>query len=220
MDGLSFHIKKLVMEDQFQTLKMGNNISISHNLFVDDILIMGMICRFSWLCLFHIFSRFANATGLHMNVNKSILYHGQRNVESITNIKCIFGIEAMPIQNGMKYLRYCIKYCCYIIVDWKWLADRVYKRIFWWEFRWLSLGGRDILTQAVLSQMGIYWANLFYIPTSIINYLNHLMTNIIWGEPRQEKSTSWPNYPTSHSLRVWADAKSWTFVGLGGVTAD
>ena len=47
MDCLSLHIKIMVLEDQFQPLKMGNNIKISHNLFVDDILMMGMLCHFS-----------------------------------------------------------------------------------------------------------------------------------------------------------------------------
>jgi len=47
MDCLSLYIKKVVLEDQFQPLKMGNNINISHNLFVDEILIMGMLCHTS-----------------------------------------------------------------------------------------------------------------------------------------------------------------------------
>lgn len=45
----------------------------------------------------------------------------------------------------------------------------------------MSLGGQVILTQVVLSQLGVYWAHLFHIPASIINNLNHLMANFIWG---------------------------------------
>jgi len=93
MDSLSLHIKKVVLEDQFQTLKMGNNISISHNPFVDNILIMGMIFCFSWLCLVHIYSRFANASSLPMNVNKSILYHGQCDLETISYTKVYFPLR-------------------------------------------------------------------------------------------------------------------------------
>lgn len=72
---------------------MENNINISHNLFVDNILIMGMIFHFSWLCLLHIFSRFANASGLHMNVNKYVLHHGQCDLETISYIKVYFPLR-------------------------------------------------------------------------------------------------------------------------------
>lgn len=51
MDGLSFHIKKEVVHDQFQAMHMGKNIKISHGFFVDDVLIMGMLNRFAWLLL-------------------------------------------------------------------------------------------------------------------------------------------------------------------------
>lgn len=119
-----------------------------------------------------------------MDLNKFVLYHGQCDMDFIAYIKGIFGIEAMLIQNGMKYLKYHIKPCCYIIVHWKWLANRFFKKISRWEFRCLSLGGRVILTQVVLSQMGVYWAQLFYIPASIINCLNHLMANFILGGAR------------------------------------
>jgi len=156
MDNLSLHIKKAVELDQFQVLQMGYNIKISHGFFVDDVLIMGMLNRFAWLCLFHIFRKFANATGLHMNVHKSIIFHGDCDLEIIAYIKKLFGVEAEMMVNGMKYLGYHIKPCNYMNVDWKWLVDRVFKRIFGWEFRSLSLGGRVILTQVVLNQLGVY----------------------------------------------------------------
>jgi len=58
-----------------------------------------------------------------MNVNKSIIYHGQSDLEIVAYIKDLFGIEARPIQNGLKYLGYRIKPTYYRIVDWQWLAD-------------------------------------------------------------------------------------------------
>jgi len=47
---------------------MGNDIDISHNFFVDDVLTMGMLNQFAWLILFEIFSKFPNAIGLYMNL--------------------------------------------------------------------------------------------------------------------------------------------------------
>jgi len=59
--------------------------------------------------------------------------------------------------------------------------DRFFKRIYGWEFRCLSLGGRVILTQIVLAQLGVYWAHLFHIPITIINSLNRIMANFNLG---------------------------------------
>lgn len=143
-----------------------------HMDFVDDVLIMGMLNRFAWLCPFHIFRIFANATALHMNVQKSIIFHGCCDMEIIAYIRNPFGIEAEMMKNGMKYLQYYIKPCSYRIVDWKWLVDHFFKRISGWEFRFLSLGGRVILTQVVLTQLGVYWAHLFHIPLTNINRIN------------------------------------------------
>lgn len=122
-----------------------------------------------------------------MNTNKSVLYNSQFDLVTIAYIKDLFKIEASPMQNGLKYLSYWLKPTCYRITDRKWLADRFYKRISTWEFRCLSLGGRAILSQVVLSQLGVYWGHLFHIPISIISDINCLMENFIWAGSHSAK---------------------------------
>lgn len=88
---------------------MGSNITISHSHFVDDILILGKLYRFSLLFIFNIFNKFANATGLHINNSKYVIYHGIYDTEINTYIEGLFGVKAMSVQKGMKYLGYHIK---------------------------------------------------------------------------------------------------------------
>jgi len=52
-----------------------------------------------------------------MNVNKFVIYHEQSDLEIVAYIKYLFGIEARPIQNGLKYLGYRIKPTYYRIAD-------------------------------------------------------------------------------------------------------
>lgn len=111
MDGLSLHISKAMEHDHFQALKMGLNINTSHGVFIDDVLIMGMLNHFSQLCLFHIFRRFSNATGLYLNAQKSIVFHGKCALDIIIYIKNLFGIEAQFLCDGIKYLGYHMKPC-------------------------------------------------------------------------------------------------------------
>lgn len=94
MDGLSLQIKKVVAHGHIQALEMGMNIKISHSLFVDDVLIMEILNRFTWLYLFHIFNKFAIISGPSMNLHQSIVYHDVGDLEVIEYIRNIFGIEA------------------------------------------------------------------------------------------------------------------------------
>lgn len=72
--------------------------------------------------------------------------------------------------------------------DWSWLLDRFYNRISGWETRLLSLAGRLILIQAVLSQLAIYWAHLFFLPASVIKKMKSYAANFLWGgKPFQSK---------------------------------
>jgi len=187
MDGLILHIKKAVAEGQFLALNMGSDNDISHSFFVDDVLIMGMLNHFSWLTLFHKFTKFANATTLYMNLHKSIIYHGICDMEIVAYIKSLFGVEVDQMMNGMKYLGYHIKPCGYKVADWSWLADCFFKRISGWEFICLSLGGHIILPQPVLMQLGVYWAHLYHLHISIMKILDRIMANFIWFVSRVNK---------------------------------
>lgn len=118
MDGLSLHIRNAVAEGQFQAVHLGCDIRISHSFFVDDVLIMGMLNRLAWLTHFHIFAKFANATGLYMNLQKSIVFHGICDMEVIAYIHILFGVASELMSGGMKYLGYHIKPCSYKVNDW------------------------------------------------------------------------------------------------------
>ena len=71
-------------------------------------------------------------------------------------IAALFGIEAAPIESGMKYLGFTLKPMGYKTGDWTWILDRLYNRISGWESRLLSLAGRLTLIQTVLAQLAIY----------------------------------------------------------------
>lgn len=100
-------------------------------------------------------------------------------MELVNWISELFGIETRSLKDGLKYLGFQLKAKGYSKNDWQWLIERYYKSISAWEYRSLSLVGRFILSQAVLSQMAVYWAHLFYLPASIIHKLNKVTTNFI-----------------------------------------
>jgi len=185
MDTLSNQIKKAVSEQRCRPVKICKDISLSHNLFVDDVLIFSMLCRMSWRCLYDILLKFQSASGLVINKVKSMLYHNDSDMDTILWISDLFGISQSPIRGGFKYLGFTLKAKGYGKRDWSWLIERFFKKISGWESRFLSLAGRFILVQAVLSQLSVYWAHLFHLPVSIIKKMCSLAGNFLWGGKSQ-----------------------------------
>eukprot|EP00253_Pinus_taeda_P020761 PITA_20761 len=151
MNTLSLHLNKAASELIYRLIKICKDFFLSHNLFVDDILIFAMLCKASWLCLYSILNKFQFASGICINKDKSKLYHNETDTELVIWIASLIGIEAVSIRNGIKYLGFTLKPIGNKKGDWSWLLDRFYKRISRWELRLLSLAGRFILVQAVLS---------------------------------------------------------------------
>ena len=170
------------MSDQrCRPVRICKDIFLSHNLFVDDVLIFAMLCRASWDCLHDILIKFQSASGLVINKVKSMLYHNDSDMDTVLWISDLFGISQSPISGGFKYLGFSLKAKGYGKRDWCWLIDRFFKKISVWEARFLSLAGRLILVQAVLSQLSVYWSHLFHLPASIIKKMCSIAGNFLWG---------------------------------------
>eukprot|EP00253_Pinus_taeda_P002292 PITA_02292 len=188
MNTLSLHLNKAASELRYRLIKICKDFFLSHNLFMDDILIFAMLCKASWLCLYNILNKFQSASSICINKDKSKLYHNETDMELVIWIASLIGIEAVSIGNGIKYLGFSLKPIGNKKGDWSWLLDRFYKRISGWELRFLSLAGCFILVQAVLSQLAIYWAHLFSLPASIIKKMSTLAANFLWeGKSYQSK---------------------------------
>lgn len=156
MNSLSLQINKAVEEKRCRPVKICKDIFLSHNLFVDDVLIFAMLCRASWTCLNEILGKFQKATGLIINKAKSSLFHNDTNMEIILWISELMGIAPFSTKEGIKYLGFNLKAKGNSKRDWQWLLDQFYKNISGWELKFLSLAGRFILVQVVLSQLAVY----------------------------------------------------------------
>ena len=105
----------------------------------------------------------------------------------------------LSIQFGLNYLGYLLKLLGYRVNDWMWL-QKFEKRINHWTFKYLSLGGRLILVQSVMSSIPIYWMGLAPLPASILQKLRSIMFNFLWGSSEKKckyhlaswKDISWP----------------------------
>jgi hypothetical protein len=92
------------------------------------------------------------------------------------------------LSEGFKYLGFFLKIDRYRSADWTWLLEKYERRINHWCSRWLSLGGRLVLTKAVLESQPVYWLALANLPTSIFKQIRQLIYSFLWSGCRKKKS--------------------------------
>jgi len=137
LDSLSLHIKSAIMEKQCRPLKICRGNHISHNLFVDDIMIFRMLCWVTWKCIHDIPKNFQRASGILINEGKSVFYFDEGDRDQMEFVRELFNIEVKPIKEGMKYMGFHLKPVGYTKVHWLWITDRFFRRIAGWEYKCL-----------------------------------------------------------------------------------
>ena len=151
MEGFSRLMHDAEMKGYIKGFAFSDSVSSSHSLFVDDLLLFGYLKRNHWFYINIMFMRFQSATGLSINCGKSFIIYEYGDISEVMFIAEFMGVEFREVASGFKYLGILIKPCGYKINDWTWFLDRFCARIRRWTHRWLSLGGRLIMVQAVLS---------------------------------------------------------------------
>lgn len=99
----------------------------------------------------------------------------------INFIADFLGVATRNMREGFTYLGFKLKPCGYTSADWRWLVDKMKSRIHRWSHRWLSLGGRFVLIQAVLVQFIVYWGHLFYFSEVVVGSINAVVANFLWS---------------------------------------
>jgi hypothetical protein len=89
MEGLSLALKKAKDEGYISGIKVSRMIRILHLLFVDDILIMTRATLSEWEVIQDILQNFCCASGLIINVQKSVILHSGVHLETLNSIKDI-----------------------------------------------------------------------------------------------------------------------------------
>ena len=180
VEGLSRAIPFALANETYHGLSSGNDIVLSHVLFVDDIVMINDGSEQSLSTLYEILLIFCKASRMKINNDKSTLYFSCMEESEIVTLQNIFTFIVDKIVNGMKYLGFHLKPCRYLLKDWDWLIINVENRINNWSFRWLSEGGKLILIKAVLEAIPVYWMH-FWILLGIIEKIRKLCFKFLWS---------------------------------------
>lgn len=70
--------------------------------------------------------------------------------------------------------------------NWYPVIDRVQNRLNSWKAKILSFGGRLSLVKSVLGSLPLYFFSIFKAPISIIEKLEKIRRQFLWGRQRQQ----------------------------------
>lgn len=87
---------------------------------------------------------------MEANIGKSCIFYEEDRGGLAMEITQMFNFKSAPLSSSFKYLGFHLKPNSYGIQDWRWIEERIKNKIGVWTSKWLSIGGRLILVQAVL----------------------------------------------------------------------
>jgi hypothetical protein len=153
VEALSKMIKEAREAGRLKGVNVSERETISHPLFVDDILCctQGSIRDISELK--RILDLFSVATGMKFNFEKScLILHNCSETDSI-QIELLLLAPKHSLKEGFKYLGFYIKLDNYTIFYWGWLVKKIESRVSIWVNRLLSSVGRLVLLKSVLESI-------------------------------------------------------------------
>ena len=178
-DGLSRLMEKATEVGFVKGCKVGkDNILISHLQFADDTIFFIDSEGPSFNNMMTLLGLFCEASGLKINMAKSILLGLGVSDQVITSRAEMVGCEVgtwpisylgMPLGGNPCSRSF-----------WEPVISKVAKRLDGWKKAFLSKGGRLTLIESVLSAIPTYFLSLFKMPSKVINEIEKSMRNFLW----------------------------------------
>ena len=155
-EGLSRDLREEKNHRTLKGIQISQYLQITHLLFVDDVLIFcsGMVRDSN--TIHDILELFSKSTVMEISSRKLTLTTHLLRVEEFQVIRWFFPFNMEGLDVGLKYLGFCLKPNDYQKQDWKWLLDKLEKRLKVWSDQWLTRVGRMELVKAVLEAILVY----------------------------------------------------------------
>jgi hypothetical protein len=132
-----------------------------------------------------ILSAFEQLSGLKINFHKSELFCFGEALNEVNAYANLFGCGQG--QFPMRYLGILIHYRRFTLAAWKQVEERLQKRLSSWKGKLLSLGGRLVLINSVLSNMVLHMISFFLLPKGVLHKLDYYRSRFCWQGDSEKK---------------------------------
>jgi hypothetical protein len=134
-----------------------------------------------------ILSAFEQLSGLKINFHKSELYCFGEAQDDVSADADLFGRGQG--QFLIRYLGIPIHYRRLTIAEWKLVKERLQKCLSSWKGKLLSMGGRLVLINSVLTNMLLHMISFFILPKGVHDKLDYYRSRLFWeGDSEKKKS--------------------------------
>ncbi|KAI3727188.1 hypothetical protein L1987_66999 [Smallanthus sonchifolius] len=195
MESLNWMLESAGVLGVFRGLKMPKNGPIiSHLLFADDVIIMGEWSKANFKNLLRLMRCFYLASGLVINLSKCSLLGINVSENSVAEMAEIarcqvgqlpFSYLGLKVGANMNHSK-----------NWRPIIEAFKARLSIWKAKNLSIGGRVVLLRFVLDSLPVYYFSLFKAPDKVINKLEKIRRNFLWGGDGINRRIHWVKWDT------------------------
>lgn len=117
-------------------------------------------------------------------------------VKQLISINLKFSSHLIPLNNLGMYLGFPLSFSRFSSSSFQFLVDKISTRLLSWETKFLNIVGRVTLIKATLSFIPTHVTQVISIPISIINQINKLIRQYLWGSSTVKRKLSLVNWQT------------------------
>eukprot|EP00253_Pinus_taeda_P014645 PITA_14645 len=185
-EGLGRFIKQERTENRLKGLQIwGNNLPLTHQQFVDDIMLFGEPTVREVRHLRRILDLFAEASGLEINKDKSCIFIFNTIDQVKSHLIRILGFKRGELPT--KYLGNVLDFTSKRVKNWQGVLDKLSNKVANWAFRVLNIAGRVVLAKSVLQAIPIYPLSIMAAPVGVCAKIREIIRKFIWSGSDQKK---------------------------------
>ena len=187
MEVLGFLISRRSKENLWDPVRASRGgQAFSHLFFADDLVLFAKADLWNCTSVHETLDTFCELSGQKVNLNRSKAYFSPNiSPESREEMCGVLGIHSTP--NLGKYLGFPIKHPGSSSQEFNFVVERVQNKLQGWKTNLLSMAGRVVIAQSILSAIPAYVMKGCMLPTQILNNLDKVSRNFVWGSTEDHK---------------------------------
>ena len=177
-----------------------SGLAFSHLFFADDLLLFAKVNESNYLSVKEAVDEFCMMSGQKVNNLKSKVFFSP-NIDKDRRVDLCNILGFSLTTNLGSYLGFPLRHAGSSNQDFNFILDRVQHKLVGWKANLLSLVGRRVLIQATTSTVPSYVMQTSFLLVRILNSLDRMNRNFLWGSNEANKKMHWVGWPKVTQLK-------------------